>query len=199
MVSNRCVRKSRPKGRTSETMSNRSAQKAAELVFEGGRVPDETAKVHKHRESLEFQKSAIPNFLQVMKEQALKKRGVTVEQDLETAQKLYKYTQVTTIDDKRKHLASYEDDDAKVTATSKGPRDLTDAEFEAEAMQRALDDLKQSSKPTVPTAANERAAKKARVADEAPPKEKEKEKPKGPVAKANTLALSFAVEDDDDD
>lgn len=186
-------------------MSSRSAQKAADLVFDGGRVPDETAKVNKHRDSLEFQKSAIPNFLQVMKEQALKKRGVTVEQDLETAQKLYKYTQVTTLDDKRKHLESYEDADAAATATSdKGPRDLTDAEFEAEAMQRALDDLKKSGKVTVPTAANERAAKKARVKEPEPEpepeKEKEKEKPKaGPVAKANKLALSFAVDDGDDD
>jgi hypothetical protein len=200
---------------------SKSAQKAAELVFANGQIPGETSKIHKHRESLEFQKN-MPNFLQVMKDQALRRRGVTVEEDLGQAQKLHKYAEAS-LHDKRKNLDSF--DDVRPSAT--GPRDLTDEQFEQEAMQRALDELKSKPGASVPSASASAAsavslggrpgpgpaAKKARVTKASAAEEEEEEddsggakaaaapvaKAKKPVAKANALALSFAVEDDGDE
>jgi hypothetical protein len=203
---------------------SKSAQKAAELVFANGQIPGETSKLHKHRESLEFQKN-MPNFLQVMKDQALRRRGVTVEEDLGQAQKLHKFAEAS-LHDKRKNLDSY--DDVRPSAT--GPRDLTDEQFEQEAMQRALDELKSKPGAAVPSASAGSSAsaaaavslggrpgtgpgpatKKARVTKASAEEEEDDSgdakvatapvaKAKKPVAKANALTLSFAVEDDGDE
>lgn len=193
--------------------STSSQQRAADLVFDGGHVPDESnVKVNKHRDTVEFTKS-MPNFLQKMKEQALARRGLTLEQDLDNAKAIEKFTQQATVDDKRKHLESYETPTSAKAVAAAADQAQTDAEFEDEAFQRALRDMQQSSKSIQPTKANAAAAgatlgsakpavKRARTADD------EKNDKTAAAAtttksaqpsKKNTMALSFTVDDDDDD
>jgi hypothetical protein len=199
---------------TSAAAAARSQQRAADLVFDGGQIPDESnVKVNKHRDQIEYTKS-MPNFLQQMKAQALARRGVTAEQDLERAKEIQKFT-MHTVDDKRKHLESYEDPAPPTSAkeaAAAADQAQTDAEFEDEAFQRALREMQQSSKPTQLTKANAAAAgatmgsarpavKRARTTDEEQ-STTTKDKPKATSAqpsKRNTMALSFAVDDDDED
>jgi hypothetical protein len=77
----------RPSSSSSSSSAARSQQRAAELVFDGGQIPDESnVKVNKHRDQVEYTKS-MPNFLEKMKQQALARRGLTAEQDLATRQR----------------------------------------------------------------------------------------------------------------
>jgi hypothetical protein len=125
------------------------------------------------------------------------------------AKEIQKFNAVHTVDDKRKHLESYEDPTPPTAANSKAAaaheQAQTDADFQDEAFQRALRDMQQSSKPTQLTKANAAAAaaaatlgKRARTDDEATKQDKPKATSAQP-GKRNTMALSFAVDDDGDD
>lgn len=187
---------------------SRSQQRAAELVFNDGQIPDESnVKINKHRDQVEYTKS-MPNFLEKMKQQALARRGLTAEQDLANAKEIQKFNAVHTVDDKRKHLESYEEPATAANSKAAAEQAQTDAEFEDEAFQSALRDMQQSSKPIKLTKANAAAAagaphqqrpiKRART-DQDKPKDDEKPKAKSEQpSKRNTMALSFAVDDGDD-